>query len=87
MQTVADIFLARRADPDPALYFEERHWSGAAVFGECAARAAFLLAERPAGAFHVGVLLDNTPEQFAAWLAGESSGIAELIRKKGISPN
>ncbi|MBP6381326.1 MAG: AMP-binding protein [Pseudomonadales bacterium] len=78
MQTVADIFLARRADPDPALYFEDRHWSGAAVFGECAARAAWLLAGRPAGAFHVGVLLDNTPEHLF-WIGACALAGATLV--------
>lgn len=62
MQTVAEIFLARRADPHAALYFEERQWSGADLFGECAARAAYLLAHRGDGPFHVGVLFDNVPE-------------------------
>ena len=60
--TVGDIFRTRRTDALIALHFEEQHWSGAELFDECSTRAAYLLAQHPGGVFHVGVLLDNTPE-------------------------
>src|SRR5262245_16591263 len=62
MPTVAD-FIRRNATSDrPALYFEDRCWSHAEVVRAASARASLLLAKRPAGPFHVGVLLDNVPE-------------------------
>ncbi|QDX81243.1 hypothetical protein B9N43_08315 [Denitratisoma sp. DHT3] len=67
METVAEIFLARRNDSRPALYFEDRSWSGAELVAECAARAHYLLAHRAPGPFHVGLLLDNVPE-YAFWV-------------------
>lgn len=78
MQNVADIFLARRADPRTALYFEERRWSGAELFAESAARAAWLRANRSDGPFHVGVLLDNTPEH-AFWIGACALAGATLV--------
>ncbi len=78
MQTVADIFLARRADPQVALYSEEGVWSGAEVFAESAARAACLHAGRPDGPFHVGVLLDNTPEH-VFWIGACALAGATLV--------
>jgi fatty-acyl-CoA synthase len=66
METVADIFLSRRNDSEPALHFEAQSWSGAELAAECAARAHYLLAQRAPGPFHVGLLLDNVPE-YAFW--------------------
>ncbi|MFZ1831599.1 MAG: hypothetical protein WAU27_02190, partial [Pseudomonadales bacterium] len=62
IQIVADIFRARRDDGRPALYFEERCWSGAELHAACATRAAFLQDNRRDGPFHVGILMDNVPE-------------------------
>ena len=62
METVADIFRARRNDNHPALYFEERCWSGSELYAACAARASYLQDKRQEGPFHVGVLLDNVPD-------------------------
>lgn len=67
METIAEIFLSRSQDSQAALYFEDRHWSGAELVAECAARARYLLAQRRPGPFHVGLLLDNTPE-YAFWV-------------------
>ena len=46
METVADIFRSRSQDSLPALYFEDRCWSGAELVTECTARANYLLAQR-----------------------------------------
>lgn len=62
IQIVADIFRARRDDSTPALYFEERCWSGAELYAACATRAGFLQGNRRDGSFHVGILMDNVPE-------------------------
>lgn len=78
MQTVADIFLARRTDPGIALHFEEQRWSGAEVFAEAAARAALLRATRRDDPFHVGVLLDNTPEHIF-WIGACALAGAVLV--------
>ncbi|HMV71706.1 MAG TPA: AMP-binding protein, partial [Pseudomonadales bacterium] len=78
MQTVGDIFRARRTDTLTALHFEEQRWSGAELFGECSARAAYLLAQHPEGAFHVGVLLDNTPEH-VFWIGACTLAGAMLV--------
>lgn len=67
METVADIFLSRSQDSQPALYFEDRCWSGAQLVAECTARAHYLLAQRRPGPFHVGLLLDNIPD-YAFWV-------------------
>lgn len=78
MHTVADIFLARRADPRAALHFEERSWSGAELFSESAARAAWLLANHGDGPLHVGLLLDNTPEH-VFWIGACALAAATLV--------
>jgi fatty-acyl-CoA synthase len=67
METVAEVLIARSQDNRPALYFEDRRWSGAELVAESAARARYLLARRTPGLFHVGLLLDNIPE-YAFWV-------------------
>jgi len=62
MPTIRELLLARVDDPNPALAFEDEVWTYAEYLEACAARAAFLLANRREGPFHIGVLLDNVPE-------------------------
>jgi len=82
MPTIQDFLRARAGDPRTALRFEDRTWSYAEYLDACAQRAAYLLENRGADPFHVGVLLDNVPE-FAMWLgAGALAGAAVV----GINP-
>ena len=81
--------LSRRADDThDAIRFREgrddeiRTWSWAEYVVECRARAALLEDLRRDGPFHVGVLLDNTPE-FPMWLGGAALAGATLV---GINP-
>ena len=61
---VADLLLARAADPAPALRFEDSEWSWREHVTESAVRAAWLREQLTAelGPLHVGVLLDNVPD-------------------------
>jgi fatty-acyl-CoA synthase len=80
--TFAELLLARTDDPRPALRFEDDVWSYRDLVGQAHRRASFLLANRPAGPFHVGVLLENTPE-YVAWIYGAALARATVV---GINP-
>ena len=67
--TVTDIFRSRAEDGHVALRHGDQQWSYRELIAAGAERAAFLLANRRAGPFHVGILLDNVPE-FPLWLTG-----------------
>ena len=67
--TVTDIFRSRAEDGHIALRHGDQQWSYRELIAAGAERAAFLLANRRAGPFHVGILLDNVPE-FPLWLTG-----------------
>lgn len=82
MPTIRELLLARVDDPNPALTFEDEVWTYAEYLEACAARAAFLLANRREGPFHVGVLLDNVPE-YSMWLGAGALVGATLV---GINP-
>jgi fatty-acyl-CoA synthase len=82
MPTIADFVRARAGDPHPAILFDEQSWTYAEYVQGCAERAAFLLATRRPGPFHVGVLLDNTPE-FSFWLGAAALAGAVVV---GINP-
>ena len=60
--TIASLLLARAGDPAPALRLDDDVWSWDQHVRASAVRASWLLANRDAGPFHVGVLLDNVPE-------------------------
>jgi fatty-acyl-CoA synthase len=62
LPTVTELLLARADDPNTGLVFEDSRWTWAQHVQECADRAALLASLRRPGPFHVGVLLDNTPE-------------------------
>jgi fatty-acyl-CoA synthase len=61
--TIAELLLARAEDDNTALLFEDQRWSWRELVAEAATRSAFLQQLRPPGRpWHVGVLLENTPE-------------------------
>ncbi len=67
-----DLVVARAEDDATAIRFEDATWTYREAVQAAAERAAFMLAQRRAGApLHVGVLLDNVPE-FWFWLAAAS---------------
>ena len=83
MNTIADLLRARADDTRVGLRFEDSTWTYAELLDGCAQRAAWLLAHKPADApFHLGVLLDNTPEFWMLLGAAALSG-ATLV---GINP-
>jgi fatty-acyl-CoA synthase len=72
--TIAALVRERAGDTNTALRFEDDSWTYAELVDACAQRAQFLLAHKPAsGPFHVGALLDNTPE---FWMLLGASAIA-----------
>jgi len=62
LPTVTELLLARAEDRNPGLVFEDFAWTWAEYVRECADRAALLRSLRRPGPFHIGVLMDNTPE-------------------------
>jgi fatty-acyl-CoA synthase len=51
----------------PAVSFEDKLWTHGEYVANCRRWANLFLAHRPEGPFHVGVLLDNTPEYLFAF--------------------
>jgi fatty-acyl-CoA synthase len=51
----------------PAVRFEDKLWTHGEYVANCRRWANLFLAHRPEGPFHVGVLLDNTPEYLFAF--------------------
>ncbi|MET0665249.1 MAG: AMP-binding protein, partial [Acidimicrobiales bacterium] len=88
MANFSDLLAMRADDTHDAIRFREgrddeiRTWSWAEYVVECRARAALLEDVRRDGPFHLGVLLDNTPE-FPMWLGGAALAGATLV---GINP-
>jgi len=80
--TVASLLWARRHDDAPGLHSPEATWSWRAVVAESARRAALARRLRRPGPFHVGVLLDNTPE-YLFWLGAAALAGAAVV---GINP-
>jgi fatty-acyl-CoA synthase len=74
--TTADLLLRRVGDPKPGLLFEDETHTWDDVVHEGARRAALALQHRVDGPFHVGVLLDNTPEYLFWIVAAGLSGAA-----------
>ncbi len=81
-QTIASLLRARADDDRIGLIFEDDTFTWREMVAESAARAAFLLAERREGPFHVGVLLENVPE-YVAWLGAAAFAGATIV---GINP-
>jgi fatty-acyl-CoA synthase len=81
-RTVAELLIHRHDDEAPGLVFEGESWTWAEVVQECAVRAAALSALRVDGPFHVGVLLENTPE-YVFLLGGAALAGATIV---GVNP-
>jgi steroid-22-oyl-CoA synthetase len=81
--TIAGLLLARAEDDNTALLFEDQRWSWRELVREAAARSALLQQIRaPGRPWHVGVLLENTPE-YIFLIAGAALAGATVV---GINP-
>ncbi|WP_204164388.1 AMP-binding protein [Nocardioides daejeonensis] len=82
--TMGELFLDRAEDDHTALLFEDDRWSWRELVAEAARRSAVLQELRPEDGrpWHVGVLLENTPE-YLFLLAGASLSGATIV---GINP-
>ena len=80
--TAAELIRQRRDDDHCGLLFEGDQWSWRQVIAESEHRGALLAALRRPGPFHVGVLLENTPD-YLFFLAGAALVGAVVV---GINP-
>ncbi len=81
--TIAGLLLDRAQDDNTALLFEDQRWTWRELVQEAAIRSAVLQELRPADRpWHVGVLLENTPE-FVFLIAGAALCGATVV---GINP-
>jgi fatty-acyl-CoA synthase len=80
--TAAQLIRLRAQDDSTGLVFEGQHWSWREVVAEAELRAELLLSLRRDGPFHVGVLLENTPE-YLFLLAGAALAGSVIV---GINP-
>lgn len=81
--TMAGLLLARAEDDNTALLFEDQRWSWRELLGEAATRSAAMVKMRPEGRpWHIGVLLENTPE-YVFLIAGAALCGATVV---GINP-
>jgi fatty-acyl-CoA synthase len=81
--TIAELLLARAADDNTALLFEDQRWSWRELVLQAATRSALMQQLRPQEApWHVGVLLENTPE-YIFLIAGAALCGATVV---GINP-
>ena len=81
-ETVAELVRSREHDDSTGLLFEDRTWTWREVIDECRTRAALLAALRAPGPFHIGVLMENTPEHLFL-LGGAALASATVV---GINP-
>jgi fatty-acyl-CoA synthase len=79
---MAALVRSRADDDSVGIRFEDESWTWREVVAECEARADALRALREAGPFHVGVLLENTPE-FLFVIGGAALAGAAVV---GINP-
>jgi len=91
-ETVAELLRSRENDDSIGLLFEDASWTWHEVIVECRARAALLSDLRGAGPFHIGVLMENTPEHLfllgGAALAGATVvGINPTTRGRELARN
>jgi fatty-acyl-CoA synthase len=77
-ETIAQAVLARAQDASTGLIAGDLRLTHAEVVSRAAQRAAWLLAHRSPGPFHVAVLLDNVPE-FIYWLEAAALAGAVLV--------
>ncbi|CAM3210498.1 AMP-binding protein [Nocardioides dubius] len=84
LPTMAEVFLSRAEDDHTALLFEDSKWSYRELVREAAVRSSWMQAKRPGDdrPWHVGVLLENTPE-YLFLLAGAALSGATIV---GINP-
>jgi fatty-acyl-CoA synthase len=81
--SIAGLLLARAGDDNTALLFEDQRWSWRELVAEAATRSAFMQQLRPRERpWHVGVLLENTPE-YVFLIAGAALCGATVV---GINP-
>jgi fatty-acyl-CoA synthase len=81
--TIAELLLARAADDNTALLFEDQQWSWRQLVREAASRSALLQQLRPRDRpWHIGVLLENTPE-YIFLIAGAALCGATVV---GVNP-
>ena len=81
--TIAELLLARAGDDNTALLFEDQRWSWRELVQQAAIRSALLLQLRPRERpWHVGILLENTPE-YIFLIAGAALCGATVV---GINP-
>jgi fatty-acyl-CoA synthase len=76
--TFAELLLRRRDDERPALMCGEHTWTWRQLIAEALIRAELMRSLRRPGAFHVGVLLENTPE-YVAWIYGAAFARATVV--------
>ncbi len=82
--TMAELFLARAEDDTTGLLFENSTWTWREVVAEAAVRSALQQGLKPTDErpWHVGVLLENTPE-YLFHIAGAALSGATIV---GINP-
>jgi fatty-acyl-CoA synthase len=80
--TVAAMLAGRASDDRTGLLYGENSWSWREVVEESRKRARVALSVRTDGAFHIGVLLENIPENLF-WLGGAAMAGAVVV---GINP-
>lgn len=78
----ADLVVARAADDAVGLMFEDQSWTWREVVDEARRRAALAARLRRPGPWHIGLLLENTPEQLFWWLGAALAGATVV----GINP-
>jgi len=83
VETFADLLLARRDDPRVAVRSDDLTWTWPELIAAATARARIMtelrMSDRP---FHVGVLLESTPE-YLTWIYGAALARATIV---GINP-
>ena len=75
---IATMLLARRGDGHLGLRTRARDWTWDEVVRESADRGGLALELRQPGPFHIGVLLDNTPD-FVFWLGAAALAGAAIV--------
>ena len=80
--TFAQMVAARASDVRCGLSFGDASWSWRQAVAEARRRAGLASRLRRDGPWHIGVLLENTPE-FLFWLLGAASAGAAIV---GLNP-
>ncbi|WP_038170691.1 AMP-binding protein [Tomitella biformata] len=80
--TFGELIAARADDDSPALHFQDQSWTWREVVSESRARANLAASLRKPGPWHIGLLLQNSPENLFWLLAAGLSGATVV----GINP-